>query len=302
MSSSPLTKLKLLIQWIRTGRRPRASEWTIGILEGSSPLELRSPDPDPNPVLSRADVAGPAAFVADPFLHHREGRWYCFFELLNRSSEKGEIGAASSLDLRSWRYVGTVLDEPFHLSYPYVFEHAGEVYMVPESSADESIRLYRADPFPIGWTLETILLQGRPFKDSSLVRHDGRWWMFSEVSEGTHDTLALFHSAELHGPWIEHPQSPIVRKDPMTARPAGRVVLHEDRLIRFAQDCSAEYGRALRAFVIDVLTPHEYSERSVSSEPIYGPTGLGWNRLRMHTIDPHEISPGHWIACVDGRG
>jgi len=79
-----------------------------------------------NPVLSRDDVSDvPAAFVADPFMIKVAGRWYMFFEVMNIRSNKGEIGVAVSVNGLSWKYRQIVLDEPFHLSYPYVFDWYG---------------------------------------------------------------------------------------------------------------------------------------------------------------------------------
>ncbi len=128
--------------------------WSIGIYQGPSPLEL-SPAGIAQPVLtaeSVTDVA--AAFVADPFLlrpprvHGAGGRWHMFFEVMNWKANKGEIALATSDDGLGWRYQQIVLAEEFHLSYPHVLVDDDEVYMVPESFQDNSVRLYRAGAFP----------------------------------------------------------------------------------------------------------------------------------------------------------
>src|SRR5205085_3879170 len=106
-----------------------------------------------NPVLTREDVSDvPAVFVADPFMVRHGRRWFMFFELMNWATWKGEIGLATSDDGLRWHYEEVVLAEPFHLSYPYTFHWEGSVYMVPESQQAGSIRLYRAEDFPGGWT------------------------------------------------------------------------------------------------------------------------------------------------------
>jgi hypothetical protein len=269
---------------------------------GSSPFDLASPRSGVNPVLSAEDVTDcPAEFVADPLMIQVSGTWYCFFEVLNLESEAGEIGVATSEDLEHWRYGGIVLKEPFHLSYPYVFSWESELYMIPETSSVDSVRLYRATEFPGGWILDSTLLEGRLFGDASILRYAERWWMFVLTSPN-HDELRLYHSEELRGPWIEHPRSPIVANDPGSARPAGRVVVTEQGIVRFAQDCRQVYGEAVRAFVVERLTPTEYQERAYHKDPLLGPSGRGWNRLRMHTVDAHPLPGGRWVACVDGRG
>jgi hypothetical protein len=232
----------------------------------------------------------------------RDGRWWMFFEALVKrgGAGKGEIGMAASTDGHQWAHEGLVLAEPFHLSYPYVFEWDGECYMVPESYQADSVRLYRASPFPTRWVFVSTLLEG-PFVDPSLFRHDGRWWMFVETNPlRTHDTLRLFHAENLHGPWNEHPVSPVVERDPRSARPAGRVVTFEDRLLRYAQDCRPRYGTRVRCFEITDLTTGTYREREVAESPVLAGSGIGWNSSGMHHLDPHPMPDGTWIACVDG--
>ena len=47
--------------------------------------------------------------------------------------------------------LGIVLDEPFHLSYPQVFQWQGAWYMTVESAGARRVSLYRATDFPLRW-------------------------------------------------------------------------------------------------------------------------------------------------------
>ena len=38
----------------------------------------------------------------------------------------------------------TALETPYHLSYPFVFRHEDDIFMIPESSANRTVELYRA--------------------------------------------------------------------------------------------------------------------------------------------------------------
>jgi hypothetical protein len=102
------------------------------------------------------------------------------------------------------------------------------------------------------------------------------------------------------GPWLEHPKSPIIQGNARIARPAGRVQVDTDRVIRYAQNSVPYYGTDVRAFEITELTCTSYREREVDNNPILKPSGRGWNACGMHQIDPHLISGGQWIAAVDG--
>src|SRR5690348_4223243 len=104
--------------------------WSIGIYAGKSPLDLAPAPGVRNPVLSARDVTDiPARFVADPFMLQANGLWHMFFEVLNHGSGLGEIGLATSHDALTWQYRQIVLTEPFHLSYPYVFQWNNDFYM-----------------------------------------------------------------------------------------------------------------------------------------------------------------------------
>jgi hypothetical protein len=246
-------------------------------------------------------IDAPANFVADPFMVRTPDAWHLFFEVMNWKTRKGEIGLASSSDGLDWRYRQIVLAEAFHLSYPYVFEWDGDFYMVPESCQAGGVRLYKAANFPDRWNFAGTLLEGPYLADASLVYFDRRWWMFVDTSlQSAHDTLCLFFADDLHGPWRAHPKSPIVAGDPRNARPAGRVIVDGERLIRFAQNCSNCYGEDVRAFEIVELSPWCYLERPLGPESILGPGSSGWNAGGMHHLDPHRLDDGNWIACVDG--
>jgi hypothetical protein len=280
---------------------PPPQFWSIGIYAGDSPLSLGPLIESNEAVISAADVTDIAArFVADPFMLRTDSGWHMFFEVMNAETGRGEIGHASSGDGRSWNYGRRVLTEPFHLSYPFVFQHKGESYMIPETIDGGGVRLYQAADFPQDWRHVGTLIEGR-FVDPSLIRHDGRWWMFAGEGYGDPSvTLRLFHAEELFGPWREHPASPIIEDDPLTARPAGRPVVVDGRIIRFAQGCRPDYGTNVAAFRVDVLTPGEYSERPLADGPILSGSGRGWNRDGMHHVDAHQLADGTWIAAVDG--
>jgi hypothetical protein len=131
--------------------------------------------------------------------------------------------------------------------------------------------------------------------DSSVFNFRDLWWLFT--SSRTNDILRLFHAERLTGPWIEHQHSPVVAGNPSIARPGGRVVVFDGRVVRYAQDCLNEYGRRLRAFEITELTTSTYREVEAEQDPIQRSTRN--MRRRIHHIDPHCVGEGRWIACAD---
>ena len=284
-----------------TPRRSSHSEtwiWSIGIYSGKSPFALSSAAR--NPVIAAHDVTDvPARFVADPFMLQVDGRWNMFFEVLNNQNNLGEIGLATSRDGLAWQYRQIVLREPFHLSYPYVFQWQNDYYMIPETLGANAVRLYRATSFPTAWTLVQDLIPGAQ-ADPSIFRWNEKWWLFTCPKPYQHDTLALYSADELTSAWTEHPRSPLISGNRSIARPGGRVLQHEGRLVRFAQDCVPIYGKQVRAFAITELTATAYAEYEIEQSPVLVPEGDGWNATGMHHVDAHRLEDGTFLACVDG--
>lgn len=282
----------------------KANQWSIAIYTGQNPFAFVPSPHVTTPALTGADVSDvPARFVADPFMLKVDHRWHMFFEVMNASTRKGEIGYAVSDNGMSWSYQQIVLAEPSHMAYPYVFEWMGDFYMMPSIRETKSVQLYRAVNFPYKWSYCKTLLSRSDVADASIAHMDGRWWIFVETSAaGRCDTLSLYYATDLMGPWYEHPKSPIIEGNPHIARPGGRVIAFDGRVIRYAQDCFPQYGQQLRAFEITELTTKSYKEQEAPRNPILSAaSGDAWNAAGMHHIDPHQISDNAWIACVDGH-
>ncbi|CAG9463709.1 unnamed protein product [Pedinophyceae sp. YPF-701] len=281
-------------------------QWSVGVSFTRNPLAL---EPPLEPALTCRDVSDPgrrASFVADPFLLKRkmdpEGTWWMFVEVKDVVSGLGYIGAAKSTDGGiTWRYQGEALAEPFHLSYPLVFEHDGEVYMLPEANKSGELRLYRAVSFPLRWEVDTVLLRGT-IVDATLFQRDARWWIFArERGNGGGTRMSIFHANDLRGPWHRHGQrgwiGPHIKRG---SRMAGRVVEVEGRLLRFGQDLRRTYGGDVIAHEVTRLTTEEFEEREIA----YPLARKSWNANRWHHVDLHlagqDADGPLWVASIDG--
>ncbi len=141
-------------------------DWTTVPYE---PFDLVPAVPD-NPVLVASDVTdGYAALVADPFIFHEDDTWYMFFEAYMYNPPAGRICLATSSDGLAWTYDRVVLDDGTHHSFPCVFKYDGSYYMVPESSAQDRIPLYRAANFPYDWEYVATLVSRQDIVDPSSV-------------------------------------------------------------------------------------------------------------------------------------
>ncbi len=284
-------------------KRSENEIWSIGLYEGPDPVTLTPATGIINPILTADDITDTKArFVADPFMTVHDGRYHLFFELMNGKRNVGEIGHALSEDLKTWKYTGVVLKEKFHLSYPYVFEHDGITYMLPECAKSNAVRLYRAESFPDRWFQVTTIINNvnrkGPLGDPSIIFHNENWYLFTFAARTKN--LHLYTSRNLTRGWHEHPKSPIRKNDPRFARPGGRIIEYKATLFRFAQDSIPSYGSRVWGFRITELTPENYREEPVSAHPVIeGGLDL-WNNVGMHNIDAYETRNGNWIAFVDG--
>lgn len=186
-------------------------------------------------------------FYADPFPIEHEGRHYLFVEEYSYARGQGVISVAElDADGRFGR-PQIVLEEAHHLSYPNVFVHEGQIFMIPEGSAANEVILYRADPFPYRWRREAVLIEGRSFADATLLDHGGRLWMFGTERFGggnASDTMMVYSAERLCGPWTPHPLNPVT-VDRAGARPGGRIVEVNGRLFLPVQNGTDVYGGGL---------------------------------------------------------
>jgi hypothetical protein len=238
--------------------------------------------------------APPGRFFADPFLVEDGGRTWLFVEDGDLASDKGSIRCAEVTETGVLGESRIVLDRDYHLSYPFVFRHGDAWYMLPETSENRTIELWRATSFPWRWQLHKVLMRDVLAVDPTLLEHAGRLWLFAAMSEGggaATDELFLFSAKSLDGEWVPHPANPIV-SDVRRARPAGRILAEHGALHRPAQDCSGEYGAAVWLHRIDELNDRRYRETPVRR------IGPEWWRgaTATHTL----ARAGKWEA-IDGR-
>lgn len=235
---------------------------------------------------------------ADPFLFEnpKDGYLYLFNEkeLLKAPAP---LVAHRSKDLVHWESLGTILQEPFHLSFPFVFMHEGDYYMIPETRTQESVILYKADNFPFGWKQCKVLVKGDLYADSSVIFHNGTWFLFTTAWYGNKNGLRIFYADDLLGEYSEHPMSPIT-DDISLSRCAGSVFSHDGKLYRPAQDCHNYYGENVAIYEITDLSTSSYKERFVKT---IIDKNQEWNKYGGHQFNFTEFK-GEKVVVVDGIG
>src|SRR3954465_13860176 len=122
-------------------------------------------DPSSSLLAKRAATFAPLAtdgrrYYADPFPFQHEGQTYLFMEEFPYATGRGCISVTKIDATGCVTAPRPVLEEPYHLSYPFVFKHANDIWMIPESSEARAVHLYRAERFPDHWQREACLVDG----------------------------------------------------------------------------------------------------------------------------------------------
>lgn len=222
-------------------------------------------------------------FFADPFVIEHEGRTFLFVEEFPYELARGVISVAELDADGRFAMPRQVLVEPHHLSYPQVFAHGGEVWMIPESSAAREVVLYRAEHFPDRWVRHATLIAGREISDATLLEREGRFWLFGTErhSQGNASDTMVVHSAErLEGPWQSHPMNPVLI-DGTAARPGGAFVREGERLFLPVQDGTRSYGGGLG--LAELVELNQHAVRFAPPRPVR--PGKAWDRTGIHTLN-----------------
>ena len=274
------------------GRRWSDEHWSIGIRARQDQL--------PGGILDPRDYAWVKddgnRYYADPILFDHEGRCFLFLEEFPYASAKGVIGFCE-LD-GSGRPVSTpdvIIESKGHLSYPFLFRHEGEIYMMPENAAENRLPLYRAERFPDRWVFERNLLENVRIHDATPFESAGQFWILGNT-EGTGgsswDCLSLYSAPSPLGPFVETSDNPLLI-DTRFSRSGGPVLTVEGQMIRPVQCCLGTYGRALRFMAVDRIEAGAIQQRQIGIlEPGTGPSICGI----------HTYSQSQRFEAIDARG
>ena len=247
---------------IRSGRRP--GMWSLAT--GTGQIETAA-------LWRTTEIKPPAdRFWADPFLIDKDGTLHLFFEEFDYQINRGYI-SVGILNDGKFTYLGKAIDAGYHMSFPFVYVHNGDIYMIPEAAEKRRVEVWRATDFPLSWERHKTVLEETDIADTTLHFHDDQWWMFANISQTPNrDFCNELHVFMIDGPELEsitpHPENPVVM-DSRTARNGGRMFYRGDKLYRPSQNNSyGTYGYGLNIMEITELTPTRYQEkRVVKAEP-----------------------------------
>ena len=207
-------------------------------------------------------------FNADPFVIEKDNKSYCFVECFDYSEKKAKINVYE-LSEKEYTFIGTALEESFHLSFPYIFEFNNDIYMIPESSKNRDIRLYKCSNFPLEWNLEEVLINDIDAADTMILRKDKMWWMLTNEDPlflGNHNyQMNIYYSKELVSDnWQPHKNNPIIMNSEKGRN--GGILFNNQDIFRVSQKFGfyKKYGENFAIHKIENLSENTYSEKTIS--------------------------------------
>ncbi|MDF1561312.1 MAG: hypothetical protein P1P83_14065, partial [Bacteroidales bacterium] len=234
-------------------------------------------------------------FWADPFVVAENNNYYIFVEEFIYRKNRAHI---SLIELDSGgRFIrsGKIIERPYHMSYPFAFKLGDSYYMIPETSQNRTIELYKCTEFPWKWEFERNIMEDISATDATLFYHEEKWWLFATVDRtngisGCSTELFLFFSEDpFSGRWTSHFLNPVV-SDESNARCAGKLFVEDGRIYRPTQDCSVRYGRGFNINLVTKLSTGEYNETPVREiKP-------DWNRKLKGT---HTLNYDGGLTVID---
>jgi hypothetical protein len=228
-------------------------------------------------------------FWADPFIYNHKGENYIFFENYSYKTKIGKI-SCGKIKGNQLEEISDVLNLGYHMSYPFIFEDEGEIYLMPETSVKKRLEIYKCIKFPNVWELYSTAFEGEIVADAHIYNDDDNHkWLFinktDNVNYSLNNELYIYKIDSLKFNKIEgHRQNPVIINS-KTARNGGSIFKYENDSYRPSQaNIDGVYGRGLNINKIEKLTIDEYIEKNI----ITAYPNFKKNLISMHHLDQKE--------------
>ncbi len=188
------------------------------------------------------------SFFADPFVIKNNRKIFIFFENYSYKKNKGTIGI---LELKKNKLVNykTILDEKFHLSFPFVFNFNNKYYLIPDSSENKDLRLYECVKFPFKWKLKKIIFRNIRTTDTLIFKLKNHWIMLtnsnpSRLGDLDSELIGFYSDNPINGNWKQIDLDFYDKKSFIFRN--GGLILDNNKVLRVSQDFNFnDYGNKI---------------------------------------------------------
>ena len=203
----------------------------------------------------------PDIWMADPLLFTKDGKDWLFVELFQKFCSLGRIAVIDPDNLNADPVI--IIREPYHMSFPMVFEWNGDYFMIPETSGNHSINLYQCEQFPYQWKCIASFPVDALVVDSVIINKTRDYiTLLGSETNPQNELLVRFVSYTIakseDGYTLDY--SPSDRSFTYTERNGGYPVIRDNRTCLVTQNSSTiDYGVSLSrsSYESDDFTIHE---------------------------------------------
>ena len=216
-------------------------------------------------------------YYSHPFIYKANNTNYLFFV------DKGAIKCCSINKDMEISPPTTVLNQPYDLSSPCIFEYKEEIYMIPEVSKG-NLEIYKSLDFPTKWELHKVIGQNLKIHNPIIYKHKETWFLFSTiqtyrnadyktegvqgVSTSADDGLLILYSDNPLNNWSVHPECKNGYAYYPESRNAGNIFSLNNKLIRPIQQTNPikpESGYSIGFKEIN-LNKETYTEKTLNKD------------------------------------
>ena len=231
-------------------------------------------------------------WVADPFVFEYDSHVYLFAEFFSYWRLRGEIAVTEIVNgkIKRWK---SIIREPFHMSYPFVFSHNDEIYMIPETNKAGVVRLYRCVSFPYKWEFLRNIADNEKWVDTTLFSHSKLLYGFTRAHNDPDEDFFLEFDNRLNLTQCNRIKKP--DNEDTSYRCGGYLFKIENYYVHPCQNETKGYGSGLVFRYLDDCSLNE-----VDSARIY-PESIVIDQAEEY-IGIHTYSSASGYEVIDYKG
>ena len=210
--------------------------WNIAIREGNTGQILHDKINDFHVI--RNPIFG---WAADPFVYVKNNTCYIFAELLDYKLGRGTIAYtiynSKEKTICKWK---KIIVEDYHLSFPFIYEEDGNIFIIPESYQSNCLLRYKAVDFPDHWEKE-VLMKGFPLSDTAIFLDEEKkaYTLWHDIGDDRKARILTFKNGKAKF------EGGVYSEDQRICRIGGAFFSYQGKNIRVAQNCKDSYGKEL---------------------------------------------------------
>lgn len=232
-------------------------------------------------------VLGPSFkyWYADPIIREINGKQWIFAECFDRWKRKGMICVINVKDIGK-KKPRIVIDEPFHMSFPEVFEYKNEHYMIPETHSVSEFRIYKMGHTVYDWKLVDAIKTEYEYSDTVVHVKDENIYILSTEKKIENPYINRLHFFKLkftdNNSSVTAIELQIKCRNEYgyDVRNGGSIINIKDDMYRVIQESEwGHYGKNLLLRHVEEIDDEGYVEKNTSLSAFADSIGIRLNAL-----------------------